>query len=139
GFEPPKRGLDAYTLSRRAPSTTRTPLRWIPACRVAAAYRAGHSTGSPGRRQGNRSGLLRVQPAGVASGVALVLPDRHSRLDLVDDPAAGGERGLAVGGAGAGPDRQVADGEVADPVHAGGVEDVEAGPCLGQDRPALAF
>src|SRR5690606_29473902 len=27
GFEPPKRGLDAYTLSRRAPSTTRTPLR----------------------------------------------------------------------------------------------------------------
>ena len=30
GFEPPKRGLDAYTLSRRAPSTTRTPLRWNP-------------------------------------------------------------------------------------------------------------
>ena len=30
GFEPPKRGLDAYTLSRRAPSTTRTPLRLYP-------------------------------------------------------------------------------------------------------------
>lgn len=30
GFEPPKRGLDAYTLSRRAPSTTRTPLRILP-------------------------------------------------------------------------------------------------------------
>src|SRR5690606_23702720 len=30
GFEPPKRGLDAYTLSRRAPSTTRTPLRACP-------------------------------------------------------------------------------------------------------------
>src|SRR5690606_38211067 len=30
GFEPPKRGLDAYTLSRRAPSTTRTPLRNLP-------------------------------------------------------------------------------------------------------------
>src|SRR5690606_25506894 len=30
GFEPPKRGLDAYTLSRRAPSTTRTPLREAP-------------------------------------------------------------------------------------------------------------
>src|SRR5690606_33766969 len=30
GFEPPKRGLDAYTLSRRAPSTTRTPLRRSP-------------------------------------------------------------------------------------------------------------
>ena len=27
GFEPAKRGLAAYTLSRRAPSTTRTPLR----------------------------------------------------------------------------------------------------------------
>src|SRR5688500_11454528 len=37
GFEPPKRGLDAYTLSRRAPSTTRTPLRtWYrrPECGV---------------------------------------------------------------------------------------------------------
>src|SRR5690606_19362924 len=30
GFEPPKRGLDAYTLSRRARSTTRTPLRNLP-------------------------------------------------------------------------------------------------------------
>src|SRR5690606_40103614 len=28
GFEPPRRCLAAYTLSRRAPSTTRTPLRW---------------------------------------------------------------------------------------------------------------
>lgn len=26
GIRTPKRGLDAYTLSRRAPSTTRTPL-----------------------------------------------------------------------------------------------------------------
>src|SRR6478735_10957062 len=34
GFEPAKRGLAAYTLSRRAPSTTRTPLRWNPARRV---------------------------------------------------------------------------------------------------------
>src|SRR6478736_901615 len=30
GFEPAKRGLAAYTLSRRAPSTARTPLRWNP-------------------------------------------------------------------------------------------------------------
>ena len=36
GFEPPKRGLDAYTLSRRAPSTTRTPLRWTLAGVLAA-------------------------------------------------------------------------------------------------------
>lgn len=40
GFEPPKRGLDAYTLSRRAPSTTRTPLRNL----------AGRRDGLQGRR-----------------------------------------------------------------------------------------
>jgi hypothetical protein len=44
GFEPPKRGLDAYTLSRRAPSTTRTPLRWIPRGAVLAACGAGNSS-----------------------------------------------------------------------------------------------
>ena len=36
GFEPPKRGLDAYTLSRRAPSTTRTPLRGESGQRIVA-------------------------------------------------------------------------------------------------------
>src|SRR5690606_8913758 len=39
GFEPPKRCLGAYTLSRRAPSTTRTPLR--EARRAAFRPRAG--------------------------------------------------------------------------------------------------
>src|SRR5690606_38071957 len=39
GFEPPKRCLGAYTLSRRAPSTTRTPLR--EARRAAFLPRAG--------------------------------------------------------------------------------------------------
>ncbi len=45
GFEPPKRGLDAYTLSRRAPSTTRTPLR-IPAI----GKRLSRGADSSGRR-----------------------------------------------------------------------------------------
>ena len=46
GFEPPKRGLDAYTLSRRAPSTTRTPLRWN---RTVALRRWSWPTGCSGR------------------------------------------------------------------------------------------
>src|SRR5690606_37630834 len=49
GFEPPRRGLAAYTLSRRAPSTTRTPLRWNPSRRP------------PGRVQGRQFYLLMPQ------------------------------------------------------------------------------
>src|SRR5690606_17126883 len=44
GFEPPKRCLGAYTLSRRAPSTTRTPLR--EARRAAFLPRAGGGNSS---------------------------------------------------------------------------------------------
>src|SRR5690606_1925771 len=69
---------------------------------------------------------VRMQPAGVAVGVALVLPDRHPRLHLVDDPAAGLERRGAMRGAGTGPDREFADGQVADTMHAAGPEDIEA-------------
>src|SRR5690606_3450712 len=49
GFEPPKRGLDAYTLSRRAPSTTRTPLRNLRV--VVTACRAGDSSARAGLPQ----------------------------------------------------------------------------------------
>src|SRR5690606_20005641 len=58
GFEPPKRGLDAYTLSRRAPSTTRTPLRtWAtqPRMRHPAANRAANSSCRGGCGQGRRA------------------------------------------------------------------------------------
>src|SRR3546814_19422137 len=55
--------------------------------------------------------LLRpgMQPVLAAFGVALALPDRHARLDLVDDVATGGEGGVAVRGGDADPDRDVAD------------------------------
>ncbi len=49
----PKRGLDAYTLSRRAPSTTRTPLR-IPATGKRLS-RGADSSGRRGRTQAPRS------------------------------------------------------------------------------------
>src|SRR3546814_2631643 len=72
--------------------------------------------------------LLRpgMQPVLAAFGVALALPDRHARLDLVDDVATGGEGGGAVRGGDADPDRDVADHEVAGAVHAARVEDVES-------------
>src|SRR5690606_9480644 len=53
GFEPPKRGLGAYTLSRRAPSTTRTPLREVPGRRRPAARRGRNSSGRQALPQPN--------------------------------------------------------------------------------------
>ena len=50
GFEPPKRGLDAYTLSRRAPSTTRTPLRWTGNSSRPGNRRQQISPAAPARR-----------------------------------------------------------------------------------------
>src|SRR3546814_4877452 len=73
-----------------------------------------------------------MQPVLAAFGVALALPDRHARLDLVDDVATGGEGGVAVRGGDADPDRDVADHQVAGAVHAARVEDVESLERLGQ-------
>src|SRR3546814_9444199 len=78
-----------------------------------------------------------MQPVLAAFGVALALPDRHARLDLVDDVATGGEGGVAVRGGDADPDRDVADHQVAGAVNAARVEDVESLQRLGQH--ALAF
>src|SRR4030095_9297225 len=47
---------------------------------------------------GSRLSAGGMQPAGIAVGVALVLPDGHARLHLVDDVATGGEGGLAMRG-----------------------------------------
>src|SRR3546814_8679816 len=85
----------------------------------------------PGRarvRSCTGTGLLRarMQPVLAAFGVALALPDRHARLDLVDDVATGGEGGVAVRGGNADPDRDDADHQVAGAMHAARVEDVEA-------------
>ena len=73
------------------------------------------------------SATLAVHPTEVAVGVVLFLPDRHAVLDLVDDVAARGEGLVAVRGTHAHPDGQLADREVADPVHAGRPQDAEAG------------
>src|SRR5471032_272656 len=40
--------------------------------------------------------VIRMQPAGIAIGVALVLPDRHAFLHSVDDMAACRKGGVAV-------------------------------------------
>src|SRR5436190_16791466 len=99
GFEPAKRGLDAYTLSRRAPSTARTPLRWNRRTRCRPAF--GSRILAPGGRRDKAwrpPDLCGVQPVRPAFDIALVLPDRNARLHLVDDEAAGGEGGIAVRG-----------------------------------------
>ena len=54
-----------------------------------------------------------------AVGEHLVLPDRHRRLEVVDEVAGGVERLPAVVGGRGDDDRGVADREVADPVHRG--------------------
>lgn len=70
GFEPPKRGLDAYTLSRRAPSTTRTPLRTCcePAAgaQILAGERAMHKHLHAGAGGMDRRGTMDVPMKTVA-------------------------------------------------------------------------
>src|SRR5690606_29393834 len=80
-----------------------------------------------------------MQPVGLAVGVALVLPDRHARLHLVDDPATGVEGRIAMRGAGADPDRQFPDREIADAMHATGVDRAELRQRFLHDAPALGF
>ena len=78
GFEPPKRGLDAYTLSRRAPSTTRTPLRT--ACGHGPAKRARSLP--PDRDPDKESRGFRVQTpcVGRGSASASVSPGSATRM-----------------------------------------------------------
>ena len=59
-------------------------------------------------------------------------------LDLVDDVAAGAERLVAMARADADPDRQLADAELADAMHAGGALHAELRAGLGDDPLALA-
>src|SRR3546814_20561546 len=92
----------------------------------------------PGRarvRSCTGTGLLRarMQPVLAAFGVALALPDRHARLDLVDDVATGGEGGVAVRGGDADQDRDVADHQVAGAVHAARVEDISEARRVGKE------
>src|SRR5690606_29079854 len=94
--------------------------------------RCGGLSGAMGRSPGRA-----IDPAAVAAGVVLLLPDRHARLDLVDHPAAGVERRAAVRGADADPDGAVADRERADPMLRMDREHVEALTRLGEDL--LAF
>src|SRR5687768_11229184 len=84
-------------------------------------------------------GAIRVQPASVAIGILLALPDWHPLLDLVDDETARGEGGIAMRRADADPHRQLADRQVADAMHAVRIEDVELRECLAQDALALGF
>jgi hypothetical protein len=64
GFEPAKRGLAAYTLSRRAPSTTRTSLR------ILKLVAPNPSIQHPplGIRASPSRGVIRAQPLGHLSG-----------------------------------------------------------------------
>src|SRR5882672_114735 len=80
-----------------------------------------------------------VYPAGVAGHVVLFLPDRQVVLHFVDDVAAGGEGLAAMAGADADPDREFADLERADPVHAERARDAELLDGNAHDAFALAY
>src|SRR5690606_1718825 len=66
------------------------------------------------RRPVRRRPCRAIDPAALAADVVLFLPDRHARLDLVDDVSARVECRPAMGGAHADPDGAVADREGAD-------------------------
>lgn len=73
------------------------------------------------------SRLREADPLLVAVGELLVLPDRHARLEVVDQPAAGGEGLTAVGGRRCDDDGQVTDSQAAHAVHRGQGEDRHVG------------
>src|SRR6185369_17874160 len=78
-----------------------------------------------------------MQPAGFAAGVVLILPDRYTQFDLVNDVAAGSECRVAVGGAHSNPDREIADRQGTDPMRASRTNQGKALLRLAKD--ALAF
>ena len=92
GFEPPKRGLDAYTLSRRAPSTTRTPLRVFPDSGI-RPFGTGNSSRPARRGQGSRArrGFARHCSAGerpcVSAGRMDVQSETARRVWAMDGPS----------------------------------------------------
>ncbi len=71
--------------------------------------------------------LLAVDPAGVAFGVVLLLPDGYAVLDVVDDVAARVERFAAMRRTDPDPDRQIANFQHAYPVRAGRALESESG------------
>ncbi len=49
--------------------------------------------------------IVRMQPLRIAVGIPLMLPNRYAGFYFIDDPATGGERGVAMRGADADPHR----------------------------------
>src|SRR5258708_30310505 len=91
------------------------------------------------RRAGHGcSAALAVHRARIRACVGLLLPDRHTLLDLVDDVAAGEEGLVAVRRAHAHPHRELPDAQVPEPVHARRPCDAKAREGLGEDALALA-
>src|SRR5215472_6328962 len=95
------------------------------------------ATSSVAARRDMGGRLRAVDPVAVTAGVLLVLPDRHARLQLLDQRAAGLE-GLGAVRAGHGHhDREVADIQVAHAVHGGDGGHAVAGRDLLGDPPQL--
>src|SRR5579859_7923148 len=69
---------------------------------------------------------LAIHPTRVAVLVVLLLPDGHAVFHFVNDIAAGAKGLIAVAGRDAHPYRHLADGEIADAMHARSVLDTEA-------------
>ena len=90
-----------------------------------------------GSQPGIGRSLRTIDPLAVAAREELVLPDRHRRLQLVDQRVAGGKRDIAVRGPDGRDHREVADLQVAGPVRDGERQDRVAGGDLLRDPAEL--
>lgn len=107
--------------TRRRPATVAHTM----ASTVTASGAASHSrilmapAYETDRSRGCGHALRRADPFLRTVGEALMLPDRHARLELVDQPAARRERLVPVRCAGADDDRHVPDSKVTHAVQRG--------------------
>src|SRR5215469_16688509 len=102
------------------------------------AVHHGVVSGGRGLLVRRRGATLAVHLPAVTVQIVLLLPDRQAMLDLIDDVAAGAERLIPVRRAHPDPHGELADGEHANAMHAGGVRHTEARDGLGDDALALA-
>src|SRR5215469_2538419 len=105
-------GTEASVATAR-PTTTQTPAMISVISRLDSGSRLDNGNDRPGL-----GGSLRtIHPFAVAASEELIFPDRDGRLEIVYQRLTGRECLAAVGGGHGGDHSQVADSQVARPVH----------------------
>jgi len=89
------------------------------------------------RLLGSGRAALAVYPAGVATRVVLLLPDRQPVFDLIDDVAAGAEGFITMARAHSHPYGKLTHGKFAHPMHTCRMIDAEALGCRAEDALGL--